>query len=201
MLAVAWVCVVLVAEEWEAGGGAVLSVVSSSEEQERLLVWLVSVTNLVEGREPSQGSSPNVEKKLQWFFNFFYSISPWSLSSLPSLVVRSFMEDGLFSLKSTFSPVLKLCTKDYSFLNQSFCCIPPTRRQIHVTVWPWLWWFLRLHGHSQLNAICHDTVKRCSQDEVWMVTDKKVSCNVSVIVFMDSLLIIGSRYRYSVLIG
>ena len=34
-----------------------------------------------------------------------------------------------------------------------------------------------------------------------MVTDKKVSCNVSVIVFVDPPLIIGSRYRVSTLIG
>ena len=45
------------------------------------------------------------------------------------------------------------------------------------------------------------SVQRCSQDGVWMVTDKKVSCNVSVIVFVDPQLIIGSRYRVSTLIG
>lgn len=49
----------------------------------------------------------------------------------------------------------------------------------------------------------HDTasVQRCSQDGVWMVTDKKMSCNVSVIVFVDPPLIIGSRYRVFTLIG
>ena len=201
MLAVAWVCVVLVAEEWEAGGGAVLSVVSSSEEQERLLVWLVSVTNLVEGREPSQGSCPNVEKKLQWFFLFLLFHLTMVFVILALLVCKVLHRGWFIFVEVNIFSCIKTLYKDYSFLNQSFCCIPPTRRQIHVTVWPWLWWFLRLHGHSQLNAICHDTVQRCSQDEVWMVTDKKVSCNVSVIVFMDSLLIIGSRYRYSVLIG
>ena len=50
MLATAWVWVVMAEEDRETGGGAVLSVVSSSEEQERLLMWLVSVTELSDGR-------------------------------------------------------------------------------------------------------------------------------------------------------
>ena len=45
------------------------------------------------------------------------------------------------------------------------------------------------------------SVQRCSQNGVWMVTDKKVSCNVSVIVFVDPPLIIGSRCRLIPLIG
>lgn len=161
VLATAWVWVVM-AEELGAGIGAVLSVVSSSGEQERLLVWLDSVTELSDDRV----LFPDAEKgSCTFFFYLIHLILPWwSFSSFNS---RSFMEACLFSLKSKLSPKQQFTFS--KFVNQLFQSYAfATRRQIHVT--DWLRWLLTWHVHSQrisMTLPCAEMFTGWSLDGDW----------------------------------
>ena len=117
-------------EEREAGvGGAVLRVVSSSEEQERLLVWLDSVTELSDDKVFPEKDPANCQ--LSTFILFLLNWQ-YYLTMMIFILQLTFLHEGLFVLIEVKGLSYKeqcILSKDCKLQSYSFA----TRRQIHVS--------------------------------------------------------------------